>query len=296
MPELPAQLLVDCKNVLGEGVQWSVRDQRVYWTDIDDSKFYSCDENGNDLQMVETPERLGSFAFDQEGKILAAFASGLFRYDPTTGQTERLTTFEPDNPITRLNDGRCDRDGRFICGGYNERTADLITSVISYDGEAYRTIIEGVKCTNSICFTADGEAMFFTDSPSRKIYKYAYDRSAGELGKRSLFADLGDVAAVPDGSCVDGDDCLWNAEYRGSKVQRYLPNGKKDIAVHLPVTNVTCACFGGAKLDRLFITTAHRNMPANELAKQPLAGGLFYVDPGVKGREEDQFKPCSTSS
>ncbi|MCW9034930.1 MAG: SMP-30/gluconolactonase/LRE family protein [Rhodospirillales bacterium] len=289
MTELQAQLLVDCKNNLGEGVQWSVPDQRVYWTDINWNKLYSCDEDGGDVVIVETPERLGSFAFDPKGKILAAFETGLFRFDPVTGQADRLSTFEPDIENTRLNDGRCDRDGRFICGGYNETTADRITSVHSYDGDEVRTIIEDIKCTNSICFSNDGTRMFFTDTPTKKIYAYDYNRSTGELGKRSLFATLNDDEGMPDGSCVDAEDGLWNAQYRGSRVQRFLPDGSRDIVVRLPVSSVTCACFGGKNLDRLFITSANQKLTEEQLEQQPTAGGLFYIDPGVKGREEDRF-------
>ena len=75
---IKADLLVPCKNALGEGVQWNSDHQRVWWTDIDGYTLWSCDADGGEVETITTPERLGSFAFDPDNNILAAFQSGLF--------------------------------------------------------------------------------------------------------------------------------------------------------------------------------------------------------------------------
>jgi sugar lactone lactonase YvrE len=46
-----------------------------------------------------------------------------------------------------------------------------------------------------------------------------------------------------------------------------------------------CA-FGGRDLDTLFVTSIR---PAGDLSDQPLAGGVFALQPGVKGLEETCF-------
>jgi sugar lactone lactonase YvrE len=43
-------------------------------------------------------------------------------------------------------------------------------------------------------------------------------------------------------------------------------------------------------LDQLFITTARREMDAAAIAAEPLAGGLFQADVGVKGLPADPFQ------
>ena len=95
---MKAELLIDSKCILAEGIQWRVDQQRLWWTDIHGSGLWHCDADGNDAVRIETPERLGSFAFDPDGRILAAFETGLFRWDLDGNWLERLTEFEPNNP------------------------------------------------------------------------------------------------------------------------------------------------------------------------------------------------------
>lgn len=287
MKEIQAELLIDCKNALGEGIQWSVRDQRVYWLDIENARLYSCNEAGQDLVVKELPERLCAFAFDPDGNILGAFASGFYRYNPVTEQRDLLALFDQDIAGTRLNDGRCDRDGRFICGGFVEGSEKPITSVVSYERGALKPLISSVTCTNSISFSGDGKRMYFADSPTKIIYYYDYDKATGAISNRTVFATLADGEGVPDGSAVDANDGLWNARFFGSCVQQYLPDGTLATNIAVPVPNVTCACFGGKNLDKLFITTARVAMRDDQLDKYPQAGGLFVATPGVKGRPED---------
>jgi sugar lactone lactonase YvrE len=49
------------------------------------------------------------------------------------------------------------------------------------------------------------------------------------------------------------------------------------------VARVTSCAFGGPELDTLFLTSAREKLSEEQLAAQPLAGGLFRVRPGVRG-------------
>jgi L-arabinonolactonase len=73
-------------------------------------------------------------------------------------------------------------------------------------------------------------------------------------------------------------------------VQRFLPDGTRDIRINLPVPQVTCCCFGGPDLNRLFITTARENLGIDDASRYPLSGSIFYVDLPVRGLPEDRFK------
>ncbi len=289
---MKADLFVDCQNELGEGIQWSVPLQRLFWTDINRNRLYSCDEFGDKLEITELPDRLCSFAFDPQGDLLCAFADGLYRYRQSSGARELLYAFEPEKAKTRLNDGRCDRAGRFIVGGYNEVDGEFISSVISYTQAGAIALIEQVKCTNGLAFSPDGTKMYFTDTATKKIWCYDYDPQSGGLSNKTLFAELDETEGSPDGSCVDAEGGLWNARFRGSSVQRYLPDGQKGVRIALPAPNVTCCCFGGAKLDKLYTTTARQKMTPQQLEDYPQAGGVFMVVPGVRGLAESSFGEC----
>ena len=58
----------------------------------------------------------------------------------------------------------------------------------------------------------------------------------------------------------------------------------------LPTDTPTCCEFGGKDLSTLYVTTATLRRSAQELQKQPLAEGLFAIDPGCKGLRSALFK------
>lgn len=286
---MKADLLVDCANILGEGVQWNEDHQRVWWTDIHGSKLWSCNADGGDVASIETAERLGSFAFDVDNNVLAAFETGLFRWNLESDRLDRLTDFEPKHATSRLNDGRCDRQGRFVVGGIDEKSVTRQTSSLTrYDGSV-EVLREGIGCSNSICFSPDGRWMYFTDTPTRKILRFPYDPVTGAMGPEEVFFEVTGKDGFPDGSCVDVDGALWNARFHGGRVQQIHADGTEGLRIDVDAPQVTSACFGGPGLDLLFITTARENLPADVLAAAPKSGGLFVAEPGVKGLPETRF-------
>lgn len=287
---LQADLFVDCRNTLGEGIQWNQHDERLYWTDIQARRIWSTDQYGGAVDVWTFPERVGAFAFDRAGDLLVALESGLHAFEVATQELRRLSEFEVDMPTTRMNDGRCDRDGRFIVGGMDEAALGPLSSVIRFapDGRQ-ETIITGVGCTNSICFSPDGTAMYFADTRSRDILRYAYNRADGSIGSPVLFVILDQEEGWPDGSCVDATGCVWNAQWGGARVQAFTPEGERSVRVDLPVSNVTCCCFGGPNLDRLYISTAREGLDRDRLEAEPTAGGIFSCDVGRVGLPEGRF-------
>ena len=290
MKTLEPTLLVDCKNQLGECVLWNTESQRLYWTDIYGQRLYACDEDGGHLEVRELPDKLGSFAFDPEGDLLAAFSKGLFRYELATGRLEPLAEFEPGVERTRLNDGRCDRSGRFVVGGCHQGFYNPVSSVISYSGGSEtRMLLGGVALANGIAFSLDGRRMYFSDSTTLVYDWFDYDPASGHLGERHVFTRIPEGRGFADGSAVDADDAVWNARYYGGIVQQYLPDGSEGLRVVMPTDCPSCVCFGGAQLDTLFITTARKDLRPDALAAQPSAGGLFKVRVGARGVAESRF-------
>ena len=132
--------------------------------------------------------------------------------------------------------------------------------------------------------------MYFADTPSRTILRLPYDPETGAIGEAEVFhRSETSVPGMPDGACVDTSGAVWNARFNGWIVQQILPDGSTGLRIELPVPQVTCACFGGADLDRLYITTARENMTAGEIAAAPLSGGIFVAEPGVAGLPEERF-------
>ena len=102
-----------------------------------------------------------------------------------------------------------------------------------------------------------------------------------EQSRREVFARA--QIGGPDGSCVDAEGYLWNAEWGAWRVVRYAPDGRIDRVVEVPVEQPSACMFGGPDLATLYITSAWDDLSDEARAKQPMAGGLFAFEPGVCG-------------
>ena len=192
---------------------------------------------------------------------------------------------------TRLNDGRVDPAGRFVCGGMDEADPQEGISAVYSLGRDRRAVslLAGVHCANSICWGPDGRTMYFTDMPTRRIDMFDYDPLTGAAVNRRTFADLSNEPGLADGSTVDAEGFLWNAQWGGNKVVRYAPDGSVDREIALPISNPTCLCFGGDDLDVLFITSAWFGLDDAARVREATAGGIFALRPGVKGLPEHRY-------
>lgn len=284
---------VDAANQLGEGVVWSPAHGRILWTDIIGKTFWSFDPATRAAEKRDLPERLACFAPLGGASILAGFASGLSRFDLGSGLREPLAQIEPDLPTTRLNDGKLDRTGRLVFGTMDETSSGRrpLGHVWTYDGASEPRILFGdIHISNSIAFSPDGRRMYFADTPLKTIFVFDYDLDEGQVSNRRIFVEIGADGGFPDGSTVDAEGYLWNAEWGGARVVRYSPDGRVDRIIPTPCSQMTCCAFGGGDFSTLFVTSACTGLSDAALAAQPHAGALFAADVGVRGLADTPFR------
>ena len=283
---------VNCHNLLGEGVQWNAQEKSFWWTDILSKKLFSYQLFSRSLKEWDLPERLGCFAFsDGKSEILAAFESGFAWYHLESGRCEWIAKPEAHWQGNRLNDGRCDRQGRFWSGSITEQQNHPSQSagLFCLDGEVkISQHLTGLKISNALCWSRDSSKMYHADSPTHTLRVYDFDAETGRLGSSTIFAKT-ETGIEPDGACVDADDHLWNAQWGGSRVVRYAPDGTKDFVLALPVSQVTCVAFGGDDYSILAVTSAKIGLSDEALQSQPDAGNLFIFKTEFTGLPESRF-------
>jgi L-arabinonolactonase len=309
-----AALAVDCRCTLGEGIVWCERRGALLWTDIEGARLWMSTPATATTRHWSLPDRLGSFALCESGKLLLGLAKGLAVADPDSsalrlgsGQTLEprsgqaaadplavtpIVAVEPDLP-TRINDGRADRAGNFVFGTMAEDHKARIGSFYQYSTRhgLRRLDLEHVRIANSICFSPDGGTMYFCDSPRRRIMQCGYDAESAVVSDVREFADLTSHPGFPDGSIVDADGDLWNAEWGASMVRRYTPEGRVDRQIAVPAKNPSCVAFGGPHLDELYVTSARQEMTPEELDAAPHTGGVYRVVlHDRRGLQESRFK------
>jgi len=275
-------------DLLGECPLWDERGRLLWWVDSRWPAVKQLDPSSGAVMMLVLPEVVGSIAFREQGGLLAATKSGIHFLDAASGALEARANPEAALPENRFNDGRCDRAGRFWAGTMSDVKRDPVGSLYRFDADmACTRLRNAVVIPNSLAFSPDGGRMYFADTMRHILWAYDYDPASGAATNERVFADAG--AGRPDGSCVDAEGCLWNAEYGGWRLVRYTPAGKVDRVVEVPVANPTCCCFGGEDLGTLYVTTARQRLSPEELARQPLAGSLLALRPGVQGLPEGRF-------
>lgn len=289
--------VIPSENILGECVIWDVKKQSICWTDIQASQFFKFAWQTQKLEIIKLPERLGSFALTKEEDIiLGAFASGFAEFNLENGKCSWLARPELIYTGTRFNDGRVDRQGRFWSGtmvetpeACDDQGEPVLGSLYCLENELASKKMGGFEVPNSLCWSRDGGKAFFADSRKKTIWSFDFDRKKGIMENKRIFATT-DKAVSPDGSCIDSDDFLWNAEFRGGRIVRYSPDGIIDHELKLPVSKPTCVTFGGPELDYLLVTSAREKLTEEEISLEPQAGNLFIYKTDCTGLEENRVK------
>jgi sugar lactone lactonase YvrE len=150
-------------------------------------------------------------------------------------------------------------------------------------------VLTGIAVPNSLAWSPDGSVMYFADTEARTIVAYDYDVNEGMLHRPRLFVDLRTGDGRPDGSTIDADGCLWNAEVGSGRIVRYAPDGRMLEAWKLPVSRVTSLTFGGTDLRTIYVTTSSYKLTAEQRSQQPLAGALFAMRVPVGGLPAAHF-------
>lgn len=259
---------------LGEGPCWDEESQALYWVDIPAARVHRLSEAGVHSSW-DVGQPAGAVVTRASGGLVVAAGNGFLALDPLTGEVTELAD-APGQPDTRMNDGKCDRAGRFYAGTMAADESPGKGSFYRLDTDGSVTeLLTGLGISNGLGWSPDDSLMYYTDSLDYRVDVLDYDQASGQMGERRPFVSLGSGEIMPDGLTVDAEGGVWIAVWGGGVVQRYDATGRLTSVVRLPAANVTSCAFGGPGLDQLYITTAAG--PGRS------AGSLFMCQAGVAG-------------
>jgi sugar lactone lactonase YvrE len=198
----------------------------------------------------------------------------------------------PEEPLgNRFNDGKCDSAGRFWAGTMDFACEARTGALYRYDPDGSCVRHEmGFAVTNGPTWSRDERTMYFNDTVERRVLAFDFDVASGALSNRREWLRFADGDGFPDGMTTDSAGRLWLAHWGGACVSCHDPVSGAELGrIALPTSHITNCAFGGADLRTLFVTSARFGLSAEQLAAQPLAGGLFAIELDAHGAPASMF-------
>lgn len=288
------ELLLDSRARIGESPTWFASQGALYWIDIKQPALHCLSADGS-KHSWQAESDIGAFALleDAVGAIVA-LRSGLFRLDFATRALTLLAKSPFDPALFRFNEGICDAAGRFWVGAmFDPLNGKNITRKAALHRFTFEhgliAASDESDLHNGFAWSEHNSEFFWSHSKAGRVYRAAYDLATGRIGRPARFLDIGDRDRVPDGAAMDEEGCYWCAIHGASALHRYDSSGRLIAQIALPVSQPTMCAFIGPNLDEMVVTSARENLSPEQLSREPHAGGMFQLKPGVRGLP----RPCT---
>jgi len=285
------ELILDAKATLGEGALWDVTTKRLFWVDILQSQLHRFDPATKTDEVFDVGEHVGTVVTAAKGGVMLAVKRGFAHFNLETKVLKLVAEPEKGKEGLRFNDGKCDPKGRFWAGSYAYNDAPGAGTLFRLDPDGSVRIMEkNVTCSNGLAWDLWRRLFYFIDSGTKSIVAYDYNHADGAIDHKRVVVQCTPEDGVPDGMAIDVDGKLWVAHWGGSQIVRWDPDtGRALKRIKVPVSQPTALAFGGNRLDKLYITSARLGLTDAQLLKEPQAGGLFVVTPGICGVEQTPY-------
>ena len=287
---MEVELVLAAAATIGESPTWVAEEQAIYWIDVKAPALHKLDPGTLATRDWPLPSDIGGFALDRtRSRALVALRHGLFWLDLGSGGLTQIAPPPFDPALHRFNESACDSYGRFWVGTMfdpldPEAEAPEPAGLFTYTTtEGLRHAPDEAQLHNGMAWSPDESLFYLAHSNSQVVHVFTYDGADGQVSDRRPFISVPSALGVPDGAAVDVEGGYWCALHGSGRLHRYHPDGTLDREIMLPVSQPTMCAFGGPQLETLYITSAADKLSAEARAREPLAGGIFRLTPGITG-------------
>lgn len=270
---------------LGEGALWHPERRQFFWFDILGRRLLSQDDSG---PLEWRFDRIASAAgWIDRDRLLVATETGLAMLSLADGTLSDLVAVEADNPVTRSNDGRADRQGGFWFGTMGKKAEKGAGAIYRYYRGEVRKLVDGITIPNSICFSPDGRVAHYSDTDRGIVWRQELDADGWPVGDPQVWLDLSAQGWSPDGAVIDAQGGFCCAVWGQGAVMRFDADGNRTHHLAVGGRHSSCPAFGGPDLTHLLVTTAREGIEAPDDAQ----GKTYRLEPGLTGLAEPQVMP-----
>jgi D-xylonolactonase len=284
-------IVADDQNLCGECPVWNPSLSTLEWTDQTGQKFFRLEWATRRHSLVKQGLAINGFRPNRRGGYVITNNDGFWLWD---GADEvRLVAAEAEDSKCQLNDCVADSRGRLLSGSYfyNPSSEYNLGKLIRLDTDGKtRVLDDGFHLANGLGFSPDEKTLYFADSAARLIFAYDYDLGSGQVRNRRVFVEVSKTEGLPDGLSVDSEGYVWCAQWYGSSIVRYDPDGKVERRLEFPAKQVSSLTFGGEQMTGIFVTSAAQSEPmpimppGYDPQTGPFGGALYYVNVGIPGQ------------
>ncbi len=274
---------------LGECPVWQAVGQKLFWVDVYNHRVHQFDPATGKDCYFDIGDVVSAIALAGTDRLLIALSDRLAWLHLPGGEVEIVHRIEFAHPVgTRLNDGKCDAQGRFWIGSCSDHLGQAALYRFDPDGSLH-TMEISLTIANGLAWSPDGSTFYLTDSAQHKIFAYDYLAETGSIVNRRTLIDLSAEAVEPDGLTIDIDGNLWSALWDGWCVACFAASGQELSRIQLPIPRPTSVTFGGPDLTNLYITSASVGLSQKEIQKCHTAGDIFCLAAVGQGMPPQSF-------
>ena len=265
---MSAAIFDDRQCALREGPWGHPLRRQFFWFDILGQRLMSRDASGP-LEWVL--DRMASAAaWIDRDRLLIATETGLAVLHLDSGRLEDLIAVEADNPATRSNDGRADRQGGFWFGTMGKSAEAGAGSIYRWYRGQLRRLFTGISIPNAICFSPDGRSACFADTAMAQVWRQGLDADGWPVGERQIYLDLSPLGQEPDGAVFDADGGFCCALWGEGAVIRFDAKGQETHRYQVGGKHSSCPAFGDQ--GQMLVTTALQGIESPDAHQ-----GLTYI-------------------
>lgn len=283
------QRVGDVELTWGESLRWDDRRQRLYFVDCATERLHWLEDGLPPLGVLQLPSLPTGVVLTEGVELIVCLDDGLHVVHPDEGTVRSLASY-PEGLHGRANDAAADGAGNLVTGTLNIAPGPGALWWFSI-GDGWRLLDDDFGSVNGPVVVDLGgrPTLVVGDTVAGTVYGYPYDGHSGSVGARRVLSDHGNLGGAPDGATSDVDGGIWSCVLRAGKVAR-LVDSRVDRIIDLPFANPSDVAFGGADLDRLFVTSIALDL-GEGVAPTTEAGWLLaFDDLGVRGRPEARFQ------
>ena len=286
------QALGSTRCALGESPFWHPNEQMLYWVDISGRQLLRANVYMGTVQTWDMPSEPGCIAPARSGGLVIALRDGVFRARHWGGALELLVRLPYDSTALRANDGKCDALGRFWVGTVDEGKQLQAAALYSVDGRGAQPLVQThadqALTANGLAWSPHAEVLYWADTPRHQVSAWNYALDSNTLQARRTYLQFppkppgwhwtdSSYQGRPDGAAVDSQGNYWVAMYEGRRVCQFSADGSLLQQLETPAQCPTMPCFGGEDLKTLYLSSARHGRSADELARYPDSGALFFT-------------------